>query len=62
MTPGATGFRLYTDGGGIAAAFLGPGDGGQAHILLPLPRPISFDSVACFGGSGDTCHIDWIAG
>lgn len=62
MTPGALGFRLFTDGGGIAAAFLGPGDGGQAHILLPLPRPISFDSIQCLGGSGDSCHIDWIAG
>ena len=62
MTPGVTGFRLYTEGGGIAVGFLGPGEGGQAHILLPLPRPISFDSIACFGGSGDLCHFDWIAG
>jgi hypothetical protein len=62
MTPGVTGFRLYTDGGGIAAAFEGPGEGGQAHILIPLPRPISFDSIACFGGGNDLCHFDWIAG
>jgi hypothetical protein len=62
MTPGVTGFRLYTDGGGIAAAFEGPGEGGQAHILLPLPRPISFDSIGCFGPSSDLCHFDWIAG
>jgi hypothetical protein len=62
MTPGATGFELYTDGGGIAAAFEGPGAGGQAHILIPLPRPISFDSIACFGGGNELCHFEWIAG
>ncbi len=62
LTPGITGFRLYTAGGGIAAAFLGPGAGGQAHLLIPLPRPISFDSIACFGPSTDLCHFDFIAG
>jgi len=62
MTSGAMGVRLYTDGGGIAVAFLGPGDGGQAHILVPLPRPISFDSISCLGGAGDFCHVDWVAG
>ena len=62
MTPGAIGFRLYTDGGGVAATFEGPGEGGQEHILLPLPRPISFDSIECFGSSNDLCHVEWIAG
>jgi hypothetical protein len=62
LTPGITGFRLYTAGGGIAAAFLGPGEGGQAHLLIPLPRPISFDSIACFGPGTDECHFDFIAG
>jgi hypothetical protein len=62
MSAGATGVHLFTDGGGTALAFLGPGDGGSAHILVPLPRPISFDSIACFGPSSDSCHVDWIAG
>ena len=62
MGPGITGFRFYTDGGGFAAAFQGPGAGGQAHILLPLPRPISFDSIACLGDGNDLCHVTWIPG
>jgi len=59
MTPGVLGINFGLSGK-IVAGFNGPAFGGPSSIVLPLTRPISFDSVSCGGGLSDTCVISWV--
>jgi hypothetical protein len=61
MTAGVESFRLSLSSGGNAADFLGPANGGVSSIVLPLSRPITFDSFWCAGpSSSDTCTVSWV--
>ena len=61
MTAGVENFRLTLSSGGIAASFVGPAGGGVSNIVLPLSRPITFDSFWCAGhSSSDTCTVSWV--
>jgi hypothetical protein len=61
MSAGVSELDLYTNGGGTAASFLGPSNGGTGTISLAFSRPISFNEVQCFGGlTGDTCTVSWV--
>jgi hypothetical protein len=53
---------LY-NGGSKVAEFLGPGSVFNApnSIVVPLTRPISFDSAQCIGEVSDTCWVSWIS-
>ena len=49
---------FYGHGGAMPALFYGPHAGGSADVTLSLPRPITFDAVAC-DGTG-TCTVSWV--
>jgi hypothetical protein len=59
MGAGVEQIAFETAGGGISAAFSGPGLGGNSDILLSLPRPISFSRILCNGAS-DSCAVGWV--
>jgi hypothetical protein len=44
-----------------AAVFIGPAQGGDASVVLPLDRPITFDTIDCnTGGLTDQCMVSWV--
>jgi len=49
---------FYGHGGAEPALFYGPHAGGSADVTLSLPRPITFDAIAC-DGTG-TCTVGWV--
>jgi hypothetical protein len=60
MTSGV-GFFFVSYGNGSAANFTGPASGGNASIVLPLSRPITFDTLTCSGtGPGERCVVSWV--
>lgn len=61
MTSGVEALRLRS-ASGIAAAFFGPAEGGTGDIVLPLTRPITFDTFTCIGPTdgSEECTIDWV--
>jgi hypothetical protein len=53
------GVRFFLGRDGAAPAmFYGPHAGGSSDVTLSLPRPISFDAIAC-DGTG-TCTVSWV--
>jgi len=59
MDSNTDGVRFFFGHGGAAPAmFYGPHAGGSADVTLSLPRPISFDAIAC-DGTG-TCTVGWV--
>jgi hypothetical protein len=60
MTSG-TGECYLLLGSNIVGAFTGPAFGGQANVILPLSRPISFDRIDTDGNaSTDRCRVAWV--
>jgi hypothetical protein len=64
MTDNVEGFRLSLSSGGTGASFIGPANFGASNIVIPLSRPVTFDSIWCKGPveSGvplGTCTVSW---
>jgi hypothetical protein len=43
---------LYSPSDGVPANFYGPAEGGSPDVSFALARPITFDSVLCWGQAG----------
>jgi hypothetical protein len=60
MDANVDGVRLLLGKGSTAPAmFYGPNQNGNSDITLSLPRPITFDAIACDGSSGG-CTVGWV--
>ena len=61
MTSNIAGVALRYQGK-LVAYFSGPVVGGQAHFVVPLPRPITWDHVECRGAGtmAGQCLVDWV--
>jgi hypothetical protein len=53
-------FTLTGNGFQQAALFYGPGNGGNASIVLALDRPIKFNRITCVGADTTAvCSVSW---
>jgi hypothetical protein len=42
------------------AWFLGPGNIGRSDLVLPLSRPVKFDTIICMAPAIDECSVSWV--
>jgi hypothetical protein len=60
MTAGVRYLEFFIPGGYRPVFFHGPGECGNASIVLALARPIRFDRIKCTGPETDRCSVSWI--
>jgi hypothetical protein len=51
---------VILNGANAVARFWGPNQSGNDSIVVPLTRPIAFDSIHCIGPRSEFCSVSWV--